>query len=375
VSELPGEHAQILLDPRNNTILARGPLQRDMERWLPRADRSVSRNFVGKIMRIVFHGENAASFSHGFGELVGDSAPIKILPDLLETPADRRSYAEAEAIIGTKFSKDLPWPESLRLFHVPGAGYDAVDLAALPDSAVVCNCFGHEQAISEYVMAALLQRHVPLADADRRLRQGDWTYWASSVSQLHDELAGKTIGLLGFGHIGKAIAARAKAFEMVVVVANRTPVAASSIVDRSFTLDNLQDFWASADFIVVSVPLTAETTGIVGAKELAAMRPTAIIFNVGRGPTIDERALFDALAQNRIGGAVIDTWYKYPSPQEPNILPSALPFHTLANVVMTPHMSGWTSGTIRRRQQTIADNIKRRSEGKPCVNVVRSARG
>lgn len=325
-------------------------------------------------MRIVFHGENAASFSSGFGELVGGSAPIRILPDLLETPGDRQSYAEAEAIIGIRFTKDLPRPENLRLFHVPGAGYDAVDLAAVPDSAVVCNCFGHEQAISEYVMAALLQRHIPLADADRRLRQGDWTYWASSVSQVHDELAGKTIGLLGFGHIGKAIAARAKAFEMTVLVANRSPVPLSSIVDRSFTLDNLQDFWGAADFIVVSVPLTPETTGIVGANALAAMRPTAIVFNVGRGATIDERALFDALAQNRIGGAVIDTWYRYPSPREPNVLPSTLPFHTLSNVLMTPHMSGWTTGTIRRRQQTIADNIERRSEGRPCVNVIRPAR-
>jgi len=324
-------------------------------------------------MRIVFHGENAASFSDGFERLVAPDSRIAVLPDVLTTPSDRQAYAEAEAIIGVRYSDNLPRPAGLRLFHVPGAGYDAVDLVALPGSAVVCNCFGHEQAIAEYVMAALLERHVPLASADRDLRRGKWTYWAGAPERIHGELAEKTIGLLGFGHIGQAIAARAKAFEMKVHVANRSPVATSPVVDRSFTLNDLAEFWSSADFYVVSVPLTAETAGIVGVQALAAMRPTAVVMNVGRGPTIDERALYDALKEGRIAGAVIDTWYNYPSPGQPEAQPSALPFHTLSNVVMTPHMSGWTSGTIRRRQQTIADNINRRASGKPCVNVVRAA--
>jgi phosphoglycerate dehydrogenase-like enzyme len=324
-------------------------------------------------MRIVFHGENAASFSQGFQRFVGETARITVLPDVLSSAVDQRAYAEGEAIVGVRFARDLPRPENLQLFHVPGAGYDAVELAAIPDRAVVCNCFGHEQAIAEYVMAALLQRHVPLSDADQRLRQGDWAYWAGAPERVHEELAEKTIGLLGFGHIGKAIAARAKAFEMRVHVANRSPVVASSVVDRSFTLDKLHDFWGSADFIVVSVPLTEETTGIVGAQAFAAMRPTAVVINVGRGATIDERAMYDALEKRRIGGAVIDTWYSYPSPDKTKVMPSSFPFQTLPNVVMTPHMSGWTSGTIRRRQETMADNIKRRQQGKPCMNVVRPA--
>ncbi len=324
-------------------------------------------------MLIVFHGENAASFSKNFDRLLGERADIRIVPDLLTDPSDRQSYTGADVIVAGKFSQDLPRPERLILFHVPGAGYDAVDLDAVPNSAVVCNCFGHEQAIAEYVMAALLARHIPLADADRRLRQADWAYWAGSPERVHDELAEKTIGLIGFGHIGKAIAARAKAFEMNVHVANRSAVPMSPLVDRSFMLDDLRAFWGSADYFVVSVPLAPETTGIVDAEAFAAMRPTAVVLNVGRGPTIDERALYDALKSDRIAGAIIDTWYQYPSPLQADVLPSTLPFHTLPNVVMTPHMSGWTSGTIHRRQKTIADNIKRRAEGRPCVNVVRPA--
>jgi len=127
-------------------------------------------------------------------------------------------------------------------------------------------------------------------------------------------------------------------------------------------------------FAVVSLPLTPETRGLVGAEALAAMRPTATIVNVGRGPVIDEQALFDVLVQGRIGGAVIDTWYAYPTAGRPQTAPGHLPFETLANIVMTPHMSGWTEGTVRRRQETIAENIRRLASGSPLLNVVKPAR-
>ena len=325
-------------------------------------------------MRIVFHGENAASFSRDFERLVDKAAQISVLPDVLTDHAHAQTFAAADVIVGARFSSDLPRPDKLQLFHVPGAGYDAVDLGAIPASAVVCNCFGHEQAIAEYVMTALLERHVPLVEADRHLRQGQWTYSSGSPERVHGELAEKTVGLLGFGHIGKAIASRAKAFEMKVHVANRSAVPASPLVDRSFLLHELGQFWSSADFFVVSVPSNPQTAGIVNAGSFAAMRASAVILNVGRGPTIDEQALYDALKERRIAGAIIDTWYRYPSPDKPTTLPSTLPFHELPNIVMTPHMSGWTTGTINRRRQTIADNIRRRANGKPCVNVVRPAR-
>jgi phosphoglycerate dehydrogenase-like enzyme len=100
------------------------------------------------------------------------------------------------------------------------------------------------------------------------------------------------------------------------------------------------------------------------------MRPDAVIVNVGRGPVIDERALYEALAGRRIGGAVINTWYRYPTPDDPNPLPSALPFHDLDTILMTPHMSAWTHGTISRRQKVIAANINNLAASRPLVNVV-----
>lgn len=324
-------------------------------------------------MRVVFHGENAAAFSDGFAEMVGGGAEIVLLPDLLRTGAERDAFAAAEAIIGVRFDASLPRPEGLRLFQVPGAGTDAVDFAALPPGAVVCNCFGHEQAIAEYVMAALLRRHVPLDDADRRLRGGDWAYRAGAPERAHTEIVGATVGVLGFGHIGKAVAARGRAFEMRVHVANRTRVAAPDLVHRYFPLSDLSAFWGSADALVITVPLTPDTRGLVGRDAFAAMRRDAVLVNVARGPVVEEQALYDALRENRIGGAVIDTWYRYPDPGDPTAMPSALPFERLPNLLMTPHMSGWTVGTIRRRQRAMAENLRRRMRGESCENVVRDA--
>jgi phosphoglycerate dehydrogenase-like enzyme len=184
-------------------------------------------------------------------------------------------------------------------------------------------------------------------------------------------MSGSTLGILGFGHIGKAVAARATAFDVTVHVANRGKVV-SDHVDRSFGLDELTRFWGDLDNVVVTLPLVAETRGIVGADAFARMRPDAVLINVARGPVVDEQALYDALQNGRIGGAVIDTWYQYPAPGGGGCMPSKLPFHQLTNIVMTPHMSGWTDGTIRRRQQVMADNIRRRLRGEACVNVVRS---
>lgn len=324
-------------------------------------------------MQIVFHGANAASFSDGFSELLGADAAIAILPDELSSESDRAIYAAAHVIVGVAFNSQMPKPEGLRLFHVPGAGFDAVELNELPNTAAVCNCFGHEQAIAEYVMTALLMRQIPIAEADRDLRQGRWTYWAGALERVHGELAGKTVGLLGYGHIGKAIATRAKAFEMSVIVANRSAVAASGLVDQAYSLEELPAFFSAADAYVISLPLTPETTGLVGREAFAAMRSDAVIINVGRGPTVDEQALFDALEQHRIGGAIIDTWYRYPSGEAQVTSPGRLPFERLQNVVMTPHMSGWTKGTIRRRQGVIVENIRRRMAGLACINVVRAA--
>jgi phosphoglycerate dehydrogenase-like enzyme len=321
-------------------------------------------------MKLAFHGSNATNFRAKFEELLEDRHEIADLSDALDQPGERNHFETADIIIGVKLGHAEPLPRAVKLYYAPAAGVDAIDRSRLPPGAVLCNCFGHEDAIAEYVMTALLLRHVPIPLADEQLRQGHWDFQAGKPGALRTELGASSIGLLGFGHIGKAVAARAKAFGARVVVCNRTPVPASGTVDESFGLDRLATFMGLVDVVVVSLPLTDATRNIVGRSELAAMRRDAMIINVGRGPVLEEQALYDALAERRIGGAIIDTWYIYPSPEAPIRHPSRLPFHKLPNVVMTPHMSGWTQGTIRRRQQMIAANVNRLVRGEPLANLL-----
>jgi phosphoglycerate dehydrogenase-like enzyme len=321
-------------------------------------------------MKIVFHGANASAFEPGFSSLLEHSHDVSIVSDTLESTAEQQIFRDAEVLIGIRLDAKLPKPERLRLYHAPAAGTDGIDRTRFPASVPLCNCFGHENAIAEYVMAAVLNRFVPLAAPDRDLRKGEWTFWPSRPNTTRREMGDSTMGLLGFGHIGKAVAARANAFGMRVTVANRSAVASSPGIDQSFSLHQLPAFMASADTIVVSLPLLPELRGIVGADALAAMRPDAVIVNVGRGPVIDQTALYEALKARRIGGAVIDTWYAYPADINATVRPGRLPFHELDNIVMTPHMSAWTTGTIRRRQQTMAGNINRLQRGEPLINVV-----
>ena len=324
-------------------------------------------------LKIVFQGQNAANFRQGFEALIGPEHQIVDVSDAIDQAGERAHYESADVVIGIKLNHSMPVPLKARLFHAPAAGTDAVNTALLPTSCSLANCFGHENAIAEYVMAALLMRHVPLSRADQDLRRQRWIYWAGQKTALRTELGSQTIGLLGFGHIAQTVALRAKAFGMRVHVANRSPVGHAS-VDQSWTLDGLHDFMGSADAIVVSLPLTENTKGLVDARAIASMRPDAVLMNVGRGAVIDEKALYDALAARRIGGAVIDTWYQYPTPTQTECAPSQYDFSALDNVLMTPHMSGWTAGTVRRRQETLADNIERLSRDEPLINVLHGPR-
>lgn len=323
-------------------------------------------------LKIVFHGQNAANFRQGFEQLIAPAHQILDLSDALDQPGERAHYESADVVIGIQLHERMPQPLKARLFHAPAAGTDAVNTALLPAHCTLANCFGHENAIAEYVMAALLMRHVPLERADQDLRQQRWTYWAGQKAALRSELGSQTLGLLGFGHIAQTLAQRAKAFGMRVHVANRSPVN-HPMVDQSWTLDGLQDFMGRVDAVVVSLPLTDNTRSLVDRQALNAMRADAVLVNVGRGPVVDEQALYEALKARQIGGAVIDTWYQYPSPTQAECAPSRYDFASLDNVLMTPHMSGWTAGTVRRRQETLADNITRLSQGLPLINVLKAA--
>jgi phosphoglycerate dehydrogenase-like enzyme len=250
----------------------------------------------------------------------------------------------------------------LKLVQVPGAGLDRIDRSALPPGAMLANAHGHEAGIAEYVIGAILALTREFVRLDRALRQGDWqSQWAVGAPPppVWPELAGKTIGILGYGRIGQAIASRARAFGMEIC-ASRRDIGRSAGDNLTFLggPDTIDEVLLRSDYVVVSMPATPETIGRLGRKELGLMKPGAFLINVARAEIVDEDALYDALSRRSIAGAALDVWYRYPR-EEGAAAPATRPFQELPNVLMTPHVSGWTDGMLDARAKLVAENIRR----------------
>jgi phosphoglycerate dehydrogenase-like enzyme len=207
------------------------------------------------------------------------------------------------------------------------------------------------------------------------LRNGEWeSQWAigTLAPPLWPELAGKTLGILGFGHIGEALARRAHAFDMQVCAIRRQ---AQSSIPHGVSFiggpDRLDDVLRQSDYLAITLSLSAETRGLLDARRLGLMKSSAHLINVARAEIVDETALYRALATGGLAGAALDVWYRYPAAAGP-VMPSSQPFHELPNVIMTPHVSGWTEGMLQARAKVIAGNIERIARGALPLNAVTS---
>ncbi len=295
--------------------------------------------------------------------------------DVVQAPDDLASapdlFANAKAAISSKFDRTWPASPGLALLQVPGAGYDGIDLAALPPATTLCNVFEHEAGVAEFTLLAMLEWCHRLGPADADMRRGVWARSSRFGGAADEDLAGKTLVVVGVGRIGRAVAQRARAFDMTVIGVNRTVRADEPLFDHVLGLDRLHEAMAQADFVALACALTPETRGLIDAAALAAMQPHAVIVNPARGPVVDEAALYAALSQRRIGGAAIDTWWDYPATPAPRAPSLHFPFEDLDNVLLSPHVAGWTTGTIRRRIVEMAKNLDRLARGEALANVVR----
>jgi len=313
---------------------------------------------------------------------VDDDGRLALIPDFLTTDwtievADSSDKAElsarlrdADAMVSMDWPATMPPAPKLRLLHLPGAGTDGIAFDSVPAAASVCNVFEHEIGIAEYVLAGMLQWAIGIPAMDRALRGDQW-HGSHLSGPRHGELYGQTLGIVGYGRIGREVARRASAFGMKLVACSRTPRPGDAFVAGITGMDELPRLLAASDFVLLSVPLDPSTKGMIGAAEFARMKPGSVIINVARGALIDEAALFEACQSKRIGGAILDTWYRYPGQGETQGAPSSLPFRDLDNVIMTPHASGWTEGLRPRRCRFIAENLDRLARGTPLQNVVR----
>jgi len=277
---------------------------------------------------------------------------------------------QARALVATRFDASVPVGTDLELIQSPVAGYDHVDLAAIPPQASFCNAREHEGAVAEYVLAAMLEWVIGLRRLDAGLRRGDWSGGVAIAGAHHRELAGATLGMIGLGQIAAAVAQRAAAFGVRVIAASHRPQACAAGVAEVLGFGDLDRLLGQSDFVLVCCALDATTRNLIDAQRLARMKPDAVLINVARAAIVDEAALFAALHQRRIGGAVIDVWSHEPALAEAAEPAGVLPFRELDNILMTPHAAAWTAGVVERRWRAVAANLDRLVRGEPLANLV-----
>jgi D-3-phosphoglycerate dehydrogenase len=264
-------------------------------------------------------------------------------PEVADGIADAELLAVHFCPVGTDLLRAAP---KLRAIAVARAGVENVDLhAASAHGVAVFNVEGRNASgVAELAIGLMLNEARNIARADASIKQGGWR---KDFPGARIELAGRTVGLVGFGHVGRLIARRLTGFDCRILVADpyvpQEKLAAHGAVSAS-----LEELFAAADFISVQAKLTPETERFIGAELFALMKPTAYFVNVGRSRLVDYAALYDVLASGRIAGAGLDVHDDEP-------LPSNSRWRSLDNVTMTTHFGGDTMETTLRSARLAAE--------------------
>ena len=286
---------------------------------------------------------------------------IEIDDAALGDPDVPRLLSAATAVIALEFSAELlPAGSPLALLQVPGAGTDRIDWASLEahPHVAVANAGGHENACAEYILMGMLNHAHDFSEAASSFRAGSWRMSGRTGGPLHRELSSGTVGILGLGMIGQETAKRAAAFGMRVLGCNRVERRCEGM-DEFFPLAAFGAMAEECDYLVLTSALAPETEEILSAEVLGRMREGAMVVNVGRAGLVDEAALYAALESGALGGAMLDVWWQYPTPDDEAPRPSRLPFHELPpTTVMTPHASAWTEEMLDRRWDIVAANVR-----------------
>ena len=309
---------------------------------------------------------------HGFSRELSDALarPLRAaLPDreivVWNSEAELRAgLGEVEVLLAFRPPRGI-WAGAtrLRFIQMMGAGVDSLLPAPdLPASVRIANARGvHGPHMSEWALAMIfaLAKRIP-----RALEQKQAHLWKPYG---FDPVAGRTLGILGLGAIGEAVAGKARALGMRVIGTQRAPKRVAS-VDLVLGPDGTERVLRESDVVVVLLPLTPETRGSLGARELAWLKPTATLVNLARGGIVDEVALAESLRAGRLAGAALDVFEREP-------LPADSPLWDLPNTILTPHIAGLGPGYMERLTEIAAENLGRVERGEPLRNEVDRERG
>ncbi len=251
----------------------------------------------------------------------------------------------------------------LRLVQHQGVGYDNIDVDACRRAAipVALTPEGTTIGVAEHTLLLILALFRHLLAVDAAVRRGEWPVW--SMRSRSFELAGKTLGLIGFGRIGREVAKRARAFDATIIYHDLVPAPATVEAELGVTYVSREDLFRGADVVSLHAPLTAQTRGMIGERELRLMRSDAVLINTARGALLDEPALARALAEGWIAGAGLDVFAQEP-PHPHN------PMLTCSNVVLTPHVAAGTLDAYRTKMQAVFANMQRVARGEAPLHQV-----
>ncbi len=297
-----------------------------------------------------------------------------IIPKADEREEIKRYLPEVEVVIGGSFSKeDLDQAKKLKLFQIPFAGVDQLDLSLYKNrkDIFICNVHANRAAVAEHAFALILALAKNIVTNDRDLRLGRWHGFSSKEPTI--QLQGKSLGIIGLGSIGWEIAKIGHALGMKIFALKREikgkDLEKKKILEFLGANKDLEKVIKESDFIIITVPLTQKTKGLIGKKELKLMQGKYLV-NISRGAVIDEEALFKSLEEHYLSGAAIDTWYQYPTNEQKEILPSQYNFHKLKNVVMSPHTAGYSDRALEENIKSVFDNIVRIYYGEEPENQI-----
>lgn len=312
-----------------------------------------------------------------FKSIISDQAEVAQSERTAESMLEIGSDAEivASVIVPSEYIKKS---QNLRMIQTFGAGIDRVDLDAVRErgNIIVCNNHVNSAEVAEFAISLLLAVAKHLIPSDRELRNGNWVHrWGGPNPNL--EIRGKNVLIIGFGHIGVDIAKRLKSFDVTITAATRSGTSRyDTLADQVVSILEIKPYVKEADYVILCLPLTDESTNLVNREFLSWMKSTSVLVNISRAQIVDEQALYEALKEKQIHGAGIDVWWRYPSQWRGTAIPpSDIPFHELDNIVITPHRAAYSEHIERELFLFAARNILRFINGETPLNIVDLERG
>ena len=289
---------------------------------------------------------------------LGDGVELTVFHDHISNDGVLRDLlSEYEVLVAmrerTPFTaKRLASLPDLRLLVTTGMGNAAIDMeAARAQGVVVCGTGSLPSPTAELTWGLIIALTRNILDEDRRIREGGWQ------RTIGPELAGRTLGIVGLGKLGRRVAAIARAFEMEVLAWSEN-LRAGDAAEAGAEAVAKDELFSRADIVTLHTRLSDRTRGLVGARELALMKPTAVLVNTSRGPIVDEKALLAALRRGKIAGAALDVYAKEP-------LPADHPLREAPRTLLTPHLGYVTTGTYEVFYRDAVDDIAAFLRGEP----------